>query len=765
MDQLAEFWIKGGAGWVILAAVAICLPVAIWLHCRITGALASANSRLQAVLNAAKERDQAREEAKIRERQQATVAQLGMRGLENRPLGDFLDEAVGMVAAMLDVEFCGFLEFTSQRDKLALTSGVGWDPSVVRARSMEVDAQATRVLAHGEPVIVEDLLRESRFVPPALLRNHGVASGATVAIHSHDKPFGVLGAWTTRLRLLGEDDVNFLQAVANVLSAVLEREETKRELQEYAAELKAANQELERYAAVTDASTRAKSDFLANMSHEIRTPMTAILGYSELLMAGNADLAEQQRNLLAIQRNGEHLLNLINDILDLSKIEAGKLTVERIACSPGAVVADVASMMRARAAAKGLDFEIRYESPVPETIHSDPTRLRQVLVNLVSNALKFTERGGLRIACRMATPVDAAEPMLAFDVIDTGIGMSPEAVKRLFRPFTQADSSTTRKYGGTGLGLTISKRLAQALGGDIDLRSSPGEGSTFAVTIATGPLAGTRLVDCPSEDSCDLVAIDELAAPLAARRVLLAEDGADNQYLISLLLRSAGAEVVVSENGRLAVEMALEARAAGAPFHVILMDMQMPELDGYQATALLRASGYGGPIVALTANAMSGDRERCLGQGCDDYLTKPIKKADLLRVAAAHADRAAGPPSSDQAAVEPTDAESDGAPLVSSLIDDPLMADAVRRFVDQLDVTLDQLRRAFQSGDVPRCASLAHQLKGAAGGYGFDQITSAAALLESAAKNATDLCAATAALDALLELGRRAKAAPLVPCS
>ncbi|HEV3006178.1 MAG TPA: ATP-binding protein, partial [Pirellulales bacterium] len=560
---------------------------------------------------------------------------------------------------------------------------------------------------------------------------------------------------------------NFLQAVANVLSAVLERENTKRELQEYASELETANRELERYAAVADAATRAKSEFLANMSHEIRTPMTAILGYSELLLAGNAGLSEQQHNLLAIQRNGEHLLNLMNDVLDLSKIEAGKLTVERIACSPCAIVADVASMMCARAAGKGLDFQIHYEGPLPETIHSDPTRLRQVLVNLVSNSLKFTERGGLRIECRMATSLDAPEPQLRFDVIDTGIGMTPEAVKRLFQPFTQADNSTTRKYGGTGLGLTISKRLAEALGGDIELQSTPGVGSTFTVTIATGSLAGTRLHDSPREpasmdESKDWFAKTGVATPLAGRRVLLAEDGADNQYLISLHLRAAGADVAVAENGRLAVEKALAAADAGAPFHVVLMDMQMPELDGYQAAARLREAGYDGPIVALTANAMSGDREKCLSHGCDDYMTKPIKKADLLRVTAVHADRTAGPPTANAPQAGRSDDDASCPPLISSYVDDPVMVDAVRGFVDRLDGTMEQLRDAQH--DLPRLASLAHQLKGAAGGYGFQPISAAAAVLERAAQVPADARAVAGALDELLGLGRRAKAPHLLSC-
>ncbi|HVC96555.1 MAG TPA: ATP-binding protein [Pirellulales bacterium] len=739
--QFATIWNTVDAAGVILALLAVFVPLAIWRHCRTLSALAAANLRL------------------------------GMSVLEDLPLPTLVDEAVGIAAATLKVEFCELLLFTSERDKLELTAGVGWEPTALvhLPTCLETGSQAAYIMTHGEPVIIDDLRNEARFEVPDRLREHGVISGASVVIHSHDKPFGMLGVYTTRRRAFREDDVSFLQSVANALSVVVERENTKRELQEYAAELESANRELERYAAVADAATQAKSAFLANMSHEIRTPMAAILGYSELLMAGNTDLPGQQSSLYAIQRNGEHLLKLINDVLDLSKIEAGKLTVERIACSPCAVIADVASMMRVRATGKGLDFQIEYEGPVPETIHSDPTRLRQILVNLVSNSLKFTEHGGMRIVCGMATPVDAPEPKLRFDVIDTGMGMTPQVMENLFQPFTQADGSTTRKYGGTGLGLTISKRLAQALGGDIELRSAPGMGSTFTATIETGPLAATRLLDSPSEvtntdDEQDLTTEADVATILSGRRVLLAEDGADNQYLISLHVRSAGASVELAENGRLAVEMALAAVADGWPFDLILMDMQMPELDGYRATAQLRRAGYGGPIVALTANAMSGDREKCLAHGCDGYMTKPIKKADLLRVAADHIDSQALPSAPNRAPAPVTiDTAASDAPLISSYADDPVMADAVRRFVDRLDGVLDELRLAAAANDLARLASLAHQLKGAAGGYGFDPITAAAAVLERAAKEPADATAAAGALDELLDLGRRAKTALLVP--
>jgi PAS domain S-box-containing protein len=389
-----------------------------------------------------------------------------------------------------------------------------------------------------------------------------------------------------------------------------------------------------------EAASQAKSEFLANMSHEIRTPMTAILGYADIL-ADEPTEEEALDSIQIIKRNGEHLLEIINDILDLSRIEAGKVHLERLACSPCQVVAEVASLMRIRADAKGLSFRVRHMGQIPERIQTDPTRLKQILTNLVGNAIKFTEIGDIRITTRLIEGPHR-EALMQFNVHDTGIGMSPQQVAKLFQPFVQADSSTSRRFGGSGLGLVISKRLANMLGGAITARSTPGRGSTFTVTVATGSLDGVRMLEYPEEAVLAAENTCHRKTPeIKLRcRVLLVEDGPDNQRIISFILRKAGAQVELAENGQVAVQKVLEARADAEkdaqdlrePFDIVLMDMQMPVMDGYEATRRLREHGYRGIIIAVTAHAMCSDRAKCLKAGCDDYTSKPIDRRQLLKL-------------------------------------------------------------------------------------------------------------------------------------
>jgi signal transduction histidine kinase/ActR/RegA family two-component response regulator len=465
-----------------------------------------------------------------------------------------------------------------------------------------------------------------------------------------------VGAWTKRMQRLVEacewislgdlsrriederdDEIGRLSRTFESMREAVEQRD--RELRRFNATLrelvKERTVELEKALDFAEQASRAKTEFLANMSHEIRTPMSAILGYAELLADPSQGPSDRHDCVQVICRNAGHLLSIINDILDISKIEAGKMTVERIQCSPAHVLADVASLMRGRAMERGLQFHVEYEGPIPETVQTDPTRLRQILMNLCGNAIKFTAHGSVRVIARLVND-RSHEARLRFSIQDTGIGMTEQQTATLFQPFTQGDTSTTRRFGGTGLGLTISRRLAALLGGTIMVESESGRGSTFTLEISIGPIANVPLIDPARESELPSVTpqakVAQPATSLNALRILLAEDGPDNQRLICFHLRKAGAEVDVAENGELACDAALTAAKEGRPFDVILMDMQMPVLDGYGATAKLRRRGYTRPILALTAHAMSGDRERCLAAGCDDYLTKPINRAKLLDV-------------------------------------------------------------------------------------------------------------------------------------
>ncbi|QEG36947.1 PAS domain S-box protein [Bythopirellula goksoeyrii] len=373
----------------------------------------------------------------------------------------------------------------------------------------------------------------------------------------------------------------------------------------------------------------AKSEFLANMSHEIRTPMTAILGYADLLAAREDD-REKSNFLQVIKRNGIFLLDIINDILDLSKIEAGKLEVSREKFAPQQVVADVRSTMDVRAREKRLEFKVEYVGKLPAKIESDPKRLRQILINLVGNAIKFTEKGSVRLAVRYLD--DLPDPHLRFDVTDTGVGIAKEQLDSLFESFSQGDASVTRRFGGTGLGLAISQRLAHMMGGEINVTSTLGEGSTFTCTIQTGNIQTESFHDTPAEHK-ELEEVSPLASPQRLScRVLVVDDRRDVRFLTRRILTDAGAEIAQAEDGLHALEMLEQSTSQGKPWDLILLDMQMPRMDGYQAAARMREIGFEGPIIALTADAMHGDMQQCLESGCNAYLSKPIDTQQLLNV-------------------------------------------------------------------------------------------------------------------------------------
>lgn len=440
------------------------------------------------------------------------------------------------------------------------------------------------------------------------------------------------------------------------------RDQALKELEDRTEKLELARKELEvkaehlrRANIQAEAASRAKSEFLANMSHELRTPMTAVLGYTDLLVEESWGRPGSLKLLEVIKRNGNYLLDLINDILDLSKIESGKLSIETISFPLLDKLREIQALMNVRAENQEIRFTLKFDGKIPKQIKSDPTRLKQILINLVGNAIKFTPDGGKVVLETSFYQTEDGVPMLRFRVQDTGIGMTPEQMGNLFQPFMQADTSTTRKFGGTGLGLAISKRLSNMLGGDLVCESVPQEGTEFTLTISVGDLESLDFHEDP-KSTLKAIRVSNMDGVIAcgseaeklkgACSVLLAEDGVDNQRLITTLLKKEGAHVMLAENGDIAVRRALDALHHGKPFDVILMDMSMPVLDGYGATKLLRENGYELPIVALTAHAMSGDRQKCLDAGCTNYMTKPVNREKLREVVQRYQNNANSPDSS-----------------------------------------------------------------------------------------------------------------------
>jgi signal transduction histidine kinase/DNA-binding NarL/FixJ family response regulator len=441
--------------------------------------------------------------------------------------------------------------------------------------------------------------------------------------------------WTRREAegKLEEQVTELARAREAALNMMEDAESAKEQAEQARAELERANLQLEAAAEHANVlaqealvANRTKSEFLANMSHEIRTPMNSVIGFSDVL-AEEKLTEQQQEHVNLIRESGRHLLEIISDILDFSKVEAGKLDAELVECSLGSLLNSVESLMRPKARAKGLKFQIVQGKRLPCQIRTDPVRLRQCLLNLVSNAIKFTEQGHVHV--NVGLHDGQGKAWICFDVEDTGIGIAADKQDTIFEAFTQADGGTTRRFGGTGLGLAITRRLTGLLGGKLTLNSEAGTGSVFSLVIP----AGVDVAKQPFLDRHNIA--DQTPEPANKRpvkfsgRVLVAEDSPTNQMLAKLLLEKMGFDVTVAEDGDKAVQKALSQQ-----FQLILMDIQMPNMNGYEATKALRDKSVTTPIVALTAHAMKGDEEKCLAAGCDDYLAKPINHEQLLKTIA-----------------------------------------------------------------------------------------------------------------------------------
>ena len=457
-----------------------------------------------------------------------------------------------------------------------------------------------------------------------------------------------------------------------------------------------------------DNANSAKSIFLANMSHEIRTPLTSIIGFSETLLDQDLSQYEHNKSVKTVIRAGKHLQALINDVLDLSKIEAGKLEIEKQQVSLFSIISDVEQLAEHQAKNKNITFNVEYNMPLPLTVCTDPLRLKQILINLTNNAVKFTEKGGVTISISYEQDTD----LIKFDVIDSGIGMTPEQQDKLFEAFTQADSSTTREFGGTGLGLYLSKVLVEMLGGTISIQSTKDLGSTFSASISTGNIDQRQLITELSDIPKEITEGDLLTTAQFDGHILLAEDNIDNQNLISLYIKKMGASITIVNNGEAAIEKALE-----NDYDLILMDMQMPVMDGITATSLLRARGYQTPVIAITANVMPEDIKKCMDAGCNDFLTKPIDRYRFNQTLAG--------------ILKPS-AISSQSSIVSTLLSiDDSFSDLVSEFIDQLPSMIEVISTASDENNLPLLKNKIHDLKAVGGNYGFMQITDVARKMET----------------------------------
>ena len=474
-------------------------------------------------------------------------------------------------------------------------------------------------------------------------------------------------------------------------------------------ELVTKNKQLEEVSSQALEATRTKSEFLAVMSHEIRTPLTSIIGFAEAL-SGNKSMQKEARIDMTktIIKNGKHLLTIINDILDISKIEANRMDFEKNFFSPVELITDVEDVIKSQFKDKGIQLYIEYDFPLPNIICNDALRIKQIILNLCSNALKFTKAGkvSIKVYC------DLEKEKIYFNVIDSGIGLTAEQIDKIFDAFTQADSSTTRKYGGTGLGLSLSKQFAEKMGGTITVESLQGIGSQFCVSISTGKIDPQQLIVGEPElpEKTDFIKYQYDFSHIVKGSILIVEDNEDNQQLLSILLADIGADITFAENGQQAVD-----KTFNNSYDLIFMDLQMPVMGGLEATRILRASNYKKPIVALTANAMKSDYDTCIAAGCDGFLTKPISKEKLFQVIYKYLEIEGG--------------------VIQDVFEkrSAKMQELIIKFVKGLPEKLDEIEKFRNENKWKDVCSELHKIKGIGTSMGYPMVTDIAAEIEQEA--------------------------------
>ncbi len=619
------------------------------------------------------------------------------------------------------------------------------------------DSATAMAYLNNQPTLIRDAISIMN-LPMAEKDRHALKLMQTprtflfVPIRRQEKPIGILWLFSVDNAVeIVDNDIALVESITSLVGTAIgnaqlyntveqqrhEIETALNELKNTQAQLREAEQA--KLAAVihaketAEASTSAKSIFVANTSHEIRTPLTAIMGFAETLLDTSPENSDVERWSSFILRNSRHLLGLINDILDASKIEAGKIEIEQIHFTPLDLILDIETTIRMLIQAKDLTFTVEYNFPFPDTITGDPTRLRQVLLNLLNNSVKFTRDGEITLA----VSCDPNTEILHFSIKDTGIGMDQQDLQKLFQPFTQADASTSRRYGGTGLGLSIARELVQLMGGDLLVDCAIGVGCHFNFDIKTGNLDTVTWTENLAEQHHSAALITKAApAPLLSGNVLVADDGPDNRELISLYIRNTGAQVVTVNDGLEAVNTVSQ-----ETFDLILLDIQMPVMNGIEAVKKLHDNGCTQPIYALTANVSSDDLPTYLAAGFDGCHAKPIDRSSFYQLL----EQYLSPRSKHEGSKPDAQQVQASKPQVD-------ISEIINDFLKRVPSDVNAMRQAYNDSNWPELARLAHKLKGIAGSLGRSDITDAAAALEKEAKSEKSLKSISKAMNQLEKL-------------